>query len=137
MTKKDILIRYRQIVIEIGTIEKQLEFLDRYIGGPQPVRSPQITGMPRGTNNPEAAMIQQEEEYYPIKDLMIKQEELKNYLPEFNKIVCAIEDDRTRNIIRQYFALGWSDGRIANYQQPELSSKRVYQIRQDFMKTLD
>ena len=82
-------------------------------------------------------MIQQQEEYYPIEELMLKQEELKNYLPVFNKIVSSIEDDRTRNIVRQYYALGWTDARIANGQQPELSGKRVYQIRQEFLKTLE
>lgn len=135
MTKKDILIRYRQIVIEIDTLEKQLAFLNKYIGGPRPVHSPQITGMPRGTNNPEAAMIQQQEESDPTADISLKVAELQNYLPEFNKIVSAIEDDRTRNIIRAYYALGWTDYRIG--KQQNLSDKRVNQMRQEFLKTLE
>ena len=135
MTKKDILTRYRQIVIEIDTLEKQAAFLNRYVGGPQPVHAVQITGMPRGTNNPEAAMIQQEEEADPTIDIRLKVAELQNYLPEFNKIVCAIKDDRLRNVVRAYYALGWTDERIGRQQC--LSGKRVNQMRQEFLKTLE
>lgn len=135
MTKKDILIRYREIVIEIDTLERQAAFLNKYIGGPGPVRSVQLTGMPRGTNNPEAAMIQQVEEPDPALDIRLKSAELQNYLPEFNKIVGGIKDDRVRNIIRKYYALGETDWKIA--KEYALTAKRIYQIRSDFLKTLD
>lgn len=135
MTRKDILIRYRQIVLEINSLEEQAKFLNRYIGGPKPVRAVQITGMPRGTNDPEAAMIQQVEDDDPTLEIRMKGEELRNYLPEFNRIIAAIEDDRTRNVIRDYYGLGWTDKRIGRQQC--LSDKRVNQIRLDFLKTLE
>ncbi len=134
MTRKEILIRYRDIVIEINSLERQAAFLDKYIGGPRPVHSVQITGMPRGTNNPEAAMIQQVEEPDPSLEIRLKAQELQNYLPEFNKIVSSIEDDRTRNIIRDYYALGMTDAQIS--KDIGLSWKRIYQIRSDYIKTL-
>ena len=58
MTKRELLENYREIVIDIEGMDKRIAFLSRYIGGPRPVRSPQLTGMPRGTNDPEAAMLQ-------------------------------------------------------------------------------
>ena len=48
---QEILTDYRLIVMEIETLERQSKFLNRYIGGPRPVRSPQLTGMPRGTSD--------------------------------------------------------------------------------------
>ena len=60
--KQEILADYRLIVMEIETLERQSKFLNRYIGGPRPLRGVQLTGMPRGTNDPEAAMLQQVEE---------------------------------------------------------------------------
>ena len=64
--EQEILTDYRLIVMEIETLERQSKFLNKYIGGPRPVRSPQLTEMPRGTNEPEAAMLQQVEEDDPI-----------------------------------------------------------------------
>ena len=57
MTKRELLENYRDIVIEIETLERQSKFLNQFIGGPQPIRSIQLTGMPRGTNDPEAAVL--------------------------------------------------------------------------------
>ena len=58
MNKRELLENYRDIVIEIETLERQSKFLNQFIGGPRPVRAVQLTGMPRGTNDPEAAMLQ-------------------------------------------------------------------------------
>ena len=46
--EQEILTDYRLIVMEIETLERQSKFLNKYIGGPRPVRSVQLTGMPRG-----------------------------------------------------------------------------------------
>ena len=58
MTKRELLENYRSLVREIDLLEKQSAFLNQYVGGPRPVRSVVLTGMPRGTNEPEAAMLQ-------------------------------------------------------------------------------
>ena len=135
MTKKEILIRYREIVIEINTLEKHAAFLDKYIGGPRPVRSPVLTGMPRGTNDPEAAMVQQVEDD-PTLEIRLKVGELQNYLQEFNRILASIDDDRTQDIIRAYYALGWTDSYIAK-MRGDITDKRVNQIRLEYLKTLE
>ena len=58
MTKRELLEGYRLLVIEIETLERQSKFLNQFIGGPRPVHAIQLTGMPRGTNDPEAAILQ-------------------------------------------------------------------------------
>ena len=52
MNRRELLENYRDIVIEIETLERQSKFLNQFIGGPQPIREVQLTGMPHGTNDP-------------------------------------------------------------------------------------
>ena len=66
--EQEILTDYRLIVMEIETLERQSKFLNKYIGGPQPIRAVQLTGMPRGTNEPEAAIMQQQDTDSDILD---------------------------------------------------------------------
>ena len=61
MTKRELLENYRDIVIEIETLERQSKFLNQFIGGPRPVHAVQLTGMPHGTNDPEAAVLQRKD----------------------------------------------------------------------------
>ena len=61
MTKRELLENYRNMVIDINMMEQRLSFLSKYVGGPRPLRSVQLTGMPRGTNEPEAAIMQRED----------------------------------------------------------------------------
>ena len=51
MNKRELLENYRNLVIDINMMEQRLTFLSKYIGGPRPVRSPQLTGMPHGTGH--------------------------------------------------------------------------------------
>jgi DNA-directed RNA polymerase specialized sigma subunit len=112
MTKRELLESYRLLVIEINSLEKQSAFLNQYIGGPRPVRAVQLTGMPRGTNNPEAAMIQRADYDDAIITLERKCEELRDLLSEFEKVIEAVSDQYDRIILRNYYALGWTDRRI-------------------------
>ena len=128
VTKRELLERYRSLVIEINLLEKQSRFLNKYIGGPQPIRSVRLTGMPRGTNNPEAALLQQVDDDDAIYDLEKKSDELRELLNEFNNIVESIKDDDDRNIIRSYYALGWKDREIAeelNYDKSTIWRRRT------------
>ena len=124
--KQEILTDYRLIVMEIETLERQSKFLNKYIGGPRPVRSPQLTGMPRGTNDPEAAMMQTVEDDDPIYRIEELSRELQEMLLEFETIVNGIRDRRLFIIVRNYYALGWTDERIA--EQIDLSRQSVVQI---------
>ena len=134
MTKRELLESYRLLVIEINSLEKQSAFLNQYIGGPRPVRAVQLTGMPRGTNNPEAAMIQRADYDDAIFTLERKCEELRNLLSEFEKVIEAISDQYDRIILRNYYALGWTDERIG--EQLELSRQHVNRLRTAYLEGL-
>ena len=130
---QEILMNYRLIVMEIETLERQSKFLSKYIGGPRPVRSPQLTGMPRGTNDPEAAMLQRVEEDDPIFHIEELSKELREMMLEFEAIIKTISDRRLAIIVRNYYALGWTDERIA--EDMELSRQTVQKIRADYFNS--
>lgn len=132
--KQEILKDYRLIVMEIETLERQSKFLNKYIGGPKPVRSVQLTGMPRGTNDPEAAMLQQVEEDDPLLHIEELSRELRRMTVEFEQIVNEIKDRRLFIVVRNYYGLGWTDERIAEHM--ELSRQTVQQIRADYFNSL-
>ena len=131
--EQEILTDYRLIVMEIETLERQSKFLNKYIGGPRPVRSPQLTGMPRGTNDPEAAMMQQNDDdpIYHIEELS---RELAEMLLEFEAIVNRIKDRRLFIVVRNYYALGWTDEKIA--ESMEVSRSLVQKLRTDYFNSL-
>ena len=130
--EQEILTDYRMIVMEIETLERQSKFLNKWIGGPKPVRSPQLTGMPRGTNEPEAAMMQTIEEDDPI--LLIEQLSADLREKQFEVIVNRIHDRRLFIIVRNYYALGWTDERIAEHI--ELSQTHVNRLRTEYFNSL-
>ena len=132
MTKRELLESYRDIVIEIETLERQSKFLNQFIGGPRPVRGIQLTGMPRGTNDPEAAILQREDTNEVLEKIEAKCEELREMIDEFEQIMDGIEDRRLRIIVRNYYALGWTDERIA--EQLELSRQHVNRLRTAYIE---
>lgn len=140
--EQEILTDYRLIVMEIETLERQSKFLNKYIGGPRPVRSPQLTGMPRGTNNPEAAMMQTIEEDDPLYRIEELSEELRDMVAEFEAIVNQIKDRRLFVIVRNYYGLGWTDEKIAEYFDGDDNGRRmmarqtVQKIRSDYFNSL-
>ena len=139
--EQEILTDYRLIVMEIETLERQSKFLNKYIGGPRPIRSPQLTGMPRGTNNPEAAMLQQVEENDPLYRIEELSEELRGMVSEFEAIVNQIKDRRLFVIVRNYYGLGWTDEKIAEYFDGEngrkmMARQTVQKIRSDYFNSL-
>lgn len=134
MTKRELLENYRSLVREINLLEKQSAFLNQYIGGPRPVRSVQLTGMPRGTNEPEAAMMQRADYDDAIYELERKSEELRELLNEFNAILDAIEDSDDRNILRAYYALNWTDAQIGELLKYDKST--IWRRRNQLMNNL-
>ena len=134
MTKRELLESYRDIVIEIETLERQSKFLNQFIGGPRPVRAIQLTGMPRGTNDPEAALLQREDTNEVLEKIEAKCAELREMVDAFEMIMDKIDDRRLRIIIRNYYALGWTDERIA--EQMELSRQHVNRLRTAYIEQL-
>ena len=134
MTKRELLENYRDIVIEIETLERQSKFLNQFIGGPRPVHGVQLTGMPRGTNDPEAAILQLEDDAEVINKIEAKCAELREMVDEFEKIMDTIDDRRLRIIVRNYYALGWTDERIG--RQLELTQQHVNRLRTAYIESL-
>ncbi|MBR3001376.1 MAG: hypothetical protein IKF39_10305 [Oscillospiraceae bacterium] len=134
MTKRELLENYRMLVIEIDTLERQSKFLNQFIGGPRPVHGVQLTGMPRGTNDPEAALLQREDTDDVLDKIEERCRELRPLLEEFERIMNAIEDRRLRIIIRDYYALGWSEERTGEHVG--LSRQHVNRLRTAYLDEL-
>lgn len=135
MTKRELLENYRMLVIEIDTLERQSRFLTQFIGGPRPVRSPQLTGMPRGTNEPEAALLQRVDTDEVLDKIEARCRELRPLLEEFERIMDTIEDRRLQIIIRDYYALGWSEERTGEHVG--LSRQHVNRLRSAYIEGLE
>ena len=134
MTKRELLENYRMLVIEIDTLERQSKFLNQFIGGPRPVHGTVLTGMPRGTNDPEAAILQREDTDDVLDKIEERCRELRPLLDEFDRIMNAIEDRRLRIIIRDYYALGWSEERTGEHVG--LSRQHVNRLRTAYLEGL-
>jgi len=134
MTKRELLESYRMLVIEIDTLERQSKFLNQFIGGPRPLHGVQLTGMPRGTNDPEAALLQREDTDDVLDKIEERCRELRPLLEEFERIMNAIEDRRLRIIIRDYYALGWSEERTGEHVG--LSRQHVNRLRTAYLEGL-
>ncbi|MBR3333713.1 MAG: hypothetical protein IKG23_05440 [Clostridia bacterium] len=134
MTKRELLEGYRLLVIEIETLERQSKFLNQFIGGPGPVHAIQLTGMPRGTNDPEAAMLQRADTDEVLDKLEKKCAELRELVGEFEVIMDGIKDRRLQVIVRDYYALGWTDERIGD--QLEITRQHVNRLRTAYIEEL-
>ena len=130
MTKRELLENYRDIVIEIETLERQSKFLNQFIGGPRPIRSVQLTGMPHGTNDPEAAILQRNDTDEVLDKIDAKCAELRDLVDAFEMVMDKIDDRRLRIIVRNYYA----DERIA--EQLELSRQHVNRLRTAYLDEL-
>ena len=134
MTKRELLENYRLLVIEIETLERHSKFLNQFIGGPRPVHAIQLTGMPRGTNDPEAALLQRADTDEVLDKIEKKCAELRELVEEFEQVMDAISDRRLQIIVRDYYALGWTDERIG--EQLELSRQHVNRLRTAYIDGL-
>ena len=134
MTKRELLENYRYIVLQIETLERQSRFLNQFIGGPRPVHAVQLTGMPRGTNDPEAAMIQRADTDEVLEKIEEMSRELSGYLTQVEYILDSIKERRLWIIIRNYYALGWTDERIAD--QLDITRQHVNRLRIEYIENL-
>ena len=136
MTKRELLESYRLLVIEINSLEKQSAFLNQYIGGPRPVRSVQLTGMPHGTNEPEAALMQQQDTDSEILEkIEQRMVETRRLTARFELILEEIADRRLRNIVQAYYGLGHSEEKIA--EEVGLSQTHVNRLRREYIDKID
>ena len=135
MTKRELLENYRNLVIDINMMEQRLSFLSKYIGGPKPVHAVQLTGMPRGTNDPEAAIFQQQDTDSEILDkIEQRMDETRRLTARFEVILEDIEDRRLRNIIQAYYGLGHSEEQIG--EEIGISRQHVNRLRTAYIDQL-
>ena len=135
MTKRELLENYRNLVIDINMMEMRLSFLSKYIGGPKPVRSVQLTGMPHGTNDPEAAMIQQQDTDSEILEkIEQRMDETRRLTMRFETILEEIADRRLRNIVQAYYGLGHSEEQIG--EEIGISRQHVNRLRTAYIEGL-
>lgn len=131
MKRSEMLERYRDIVLEINGIEKQMDFIMSI--GPSDVRSINLTGMPHGTNDPQASAGQHYDKY--AEKLLAKREMLYDMMDECERIMEELTEPRERDIIRRYYFIGWTDQAISQALNLERSS--VTKIRNDTLARLD
>lgn len=137
MTKRELLENYREITITLERLDMEYEKLSKsgFIGGPKPVRSPQLTGMPRGTNNPEAAMLQTNDIIDEVLESIREKQAIQyEMMLEARRIVDAIENQRLQNIVAFYYLHGMTDEAIA--EKETLSQSHVNRLRTEFINSL-
>ena len=135
--KQEVLANYREITITLDRLDLEYEKLSRsgFIGGPKPVRSVQLTGMPRGTNDPEAAIIQRNDiEEEILANIREKQAIQYEMMLEAKRIVDSIADPRLQNIVGFYYLHGWTDEAIA--EKESLSHTHVNRLRTEYFNNL-
>ena len=135
--EQEVLANYREITITLERLDMEVEKLSKsgFIGGPRPVRSPQITGMPRGTNDPEAAIIQKNDiEEEILASIREKQAVQYEMMLEARRIVDGIADPRLQNIVAYYYLHGWTDEAIA--EKESLSQSHINRLRTEFFSSL-
>ena len=79
-------------------------------------------------------MLQQIEEDDPISHIEQLSADLREMMMEFETIVNKITDRRLFIIVRNYYALGWTDERIA--ESMETSRQTVQKVRSDYFNSL-
>lgn len=120
MTPKELCEACRYAIREIAAIERQIERIGS-IGGPRDISSPALTGMPAGTNRPDAAQNQKVEGYEQV--LQRKRQQAVDLLMQFEKLLEQVADATDRAILRYYYGCGWTDERIA--EEMELTDRTV------------
>lgn len=132
MRDVEVLQSYREGMRELRILEKQMESWTN-AGGPQGCSRAALTGMPRGTNHPQAAMEQHAD---GLMALWEKQREtLLDIGMRFEKILMEVKSPRLRLVLRCYYGLGMTDELIA--QDMNMSIRRVNSLRNSFVRSLD
>lgn len=110
MEDMEIIIRYKWLMHEAWTLQKQAEKV-QLIGAPLGVAGQALTGMPHGTNDPVGASIQAYDGY--CQRLQEKAGELLSICDRFELVIDKIRDDRQRVICRMYYGLDMTEEKIA------------------------
>lgn len=128
MTKKELLGAYREAVIELEELRRQLKRVGTD-GRPAGARSLQ-PDMIRGTNDPSAAAMQLAD---GLEELLQRREaELAGLSAQVDALLRGIRDFRTYLIIYHYYVLGRTDEQVAHTLS--VSRVRALQLRQRYLE---
>lgn len=128
MTKKELLAAYREKIINLEELRRQIGRVGT-AGRPSGCRTSQTERVSRGTNNPTMASIQLSEGLEALAARM--ETELHALAPQVSKLLLDIRDVRTYMVIQHYYVFARSDEEIGALLA--LSRTRVGQIRRDYL----
>lgn len=128
MTDVEVLKSYRYAVLEITAIDEQMEALMTQ-SAPAGLTSPRLGGV-RGTNVREARISQNME--LCEEQLEACRKRLHRMMKQFERVVSKASDERTRAVLRLYYASGMTDERIG--MSMGLSTRTISNVRRRFLK---
>lgn len=130
MTKKELLTAYRNGVIELEELRRQIKHVGTD-GRPSGIRSMQTDRISSGTNDPAAAAMQLADGLEEL--LRARETEQQALAKEVNRLLSSIRDFRTYMVIQHYYVLGRTDEQVARAMS--VSRCRVNQIRREYVES--
>lgn len=128
MTDVEVLKSYRYAVMEMSAIDQQMDALLEQ-AAPAGMTSPRLGGV-RGTNVREARISQNMELCEQRLDACRKR--LNRMMKQFEEVVGKASDERTRVVLRLYYASGMTDERIG--LSMGLCTRTISNVRHRFLK---
>ena len=128
MTKKELLEAYRERVIELDELRRQIKRVGTD-GRPSGIRAAQFDHI-SGTNDPAAAAMHLADGLEALAQR--KEEELMMLTGPVDAMLGQIEDYRTFIVMQRYYKLAETDEQVA--MALNMSRARVNQLRRYYMK---
>ena len=129
MTKRELLTAYREAVIELEELRRQIKRVGTD-GRPSGVRCAQ-TDCIHGTNDPQSAALQLAD---GLEALLARREnELRELGTQVDALLASIRDFRTYMVVQHYYVLGKTDEQVARAMS--ISRCRVNQLRLQYLES--
>ena len=129
MTKRELLTAYREAVIELEELRRQITRVGT-AGRPSGVRCAQTDSI-HGTNDPQSAALQLAD---GLEALLARREsELRELGTQVDALLASIRDFRTYMVVQHYYVLGKTDEQVARAMSS--SRCRVNQLRLQYLES--
>ena len=129
MTKRELLTAYREAVIELEELRRQIKRVGTD-GRPSGVRCAQTDSI-HGTNDPQSAALQLADGLEAI--LARRENELRELGTQVDALLASIRDFRTYMVVQHYYVLGKTDEQVARAMS--ISRCRVNQLRLQYLES--
>ncbi len=129
MTKRELLTAYREAVIELDELRRQIKRVGTD-GRPSGVRSMQ-TDTILGTNDPQSAAMQLADGLEAL--LARREDELRELGTQVDALLASIRDFSTYMVVQHYYVLGKTDEQVARAMS--ISRCRVNQLRLQYLES--